>query len=173
MAEETTGAARPPDSPADRPAPDSPVDRPQLRLRNQFLQDLSFESPQGATGLAGHKEKPGLKVDLNVASRPLEAPLHEVSLNISVRAAWDDDPCFLVEIDYRGVFSLTGADRALTSRALLIEAPRLLFPFARRIVADAVRDGGFPPLLMEPVDFAAFYRRNAAASAPAPEGGAG
>ena len=168
MAEETTGANRPPDNPTDRPA----ADRPQLRLRNQFLQDLSFESPQGATGLAGRKEKPGLKVDLNVASRPLEAPLHEVALNISVRAAWDDDPCFLVEIDYRGIFSLTGADRALTSRALLIEAPRLLFPFARRIVADAVRDGGFPPLLMEPVDFAALYRRNAAAPAPAPEGAA-
>ena len=155
MAEETTGAAR-----------------PQLRLRNQFLQDLSFESPQGAAGFAAREEKPGLKVEINVDSRALAAPLHEVSLKIATHAAWGDDPCFLVEIDYRGVFALTGADEALTPRALLIEAPRLLFPFARRILADAVRDGGFPPLLMEPVDFAALYRRNAAAHPPAPAGAA-
>lgn len=145
--------------------------RPQLRLRNQFLRDLSFENPQGAASLAGRKEKPGLKVDLDVDSRPLEAPLHEVSLKITAHAAWGDDPCFLVEIDYRGVFALTGADEALTPRALLIEAPRLLFPFARRVLADAVRDGGFPPLLMEPVDFAALYRRHATARAA--EGAAG
>ncbi len=156
MAEETPGAAR-----------------PQLRLRNQFLRDLSFENPQGVASLAGRKEKPGLKVDLDVDSQPLEAPLHEVALKITAHAAWGDDPCFLVEIDYRGVFALTGADEALTPRALLIEAPRLLFPFARRILADAVRDGGFPPLLMEPVDFAALYRRHAAARAAAAEGPAG
>ena len=147
-------------------------DRPQARLRlhTQFLQDLSFENPQGAAGVSRTDEKPQIQVNLNVDSRRLQEDFFEIALKITVNSANGEDPLFLVELDYRGVFSLTGADEKSRSPILLIEGPRMLFPFARRIIADVVRDGGFPPLLMEPVDFVNLYRQHAMARSEAAEG---
>ena len=90
-----------------------------------------------------------------------KAMIREVALKITANAKQDDKPCFLTEIDYRGVFSLTGVDEKVAPQVLLIEGPRTIFPFARRIIADAVRDGGFPPLMLEPVDFVNLYRQHA------------
>lgn len=138
-----------------------------LRLHTQFLQDLSFENPRGAVSIARTEEKPQIQVNLNVDSRHLQESFYEVVLKITVNATKDDGPWFLVELDYRGVFSLTDADENARAPILLIEGPRMLFPFARRIIADVVRDGGFPTFLMEPVDFVSLYRQHAMArSAP-------
>ena len=135
-----------------------------LRLHTQFLQDLSFESPRGAAGVAAATDnKPEVEVNLNIDSRQLPEPLYEVALRITVNATREADPWFLVELDYRGVFSLADVEDEARAPLLLIEGPRMIFPFARRIIADVVRDGGFPPLLMEPVDFLGLYRQHALA----------
>ena len=146
------------------PAPAEGAGRPQprLSLHRQFLQDLSFENPQGAASLAGSDDKPQLQVNLNVDSRKLDETVFEVALKITVDSAAGEKSLFIAEIDYRGVFSLTGVDEKQVPPVLLIEGPRMLFPFARRIVADAVRDGGFPPLMLEPVNFAELFRKHIA-----------
>ncbi len=145
MTEETAAADRTP---------------PELRLHTQFLLDLSFENPQGARSIARTGEKPEIQVNLNVDSRELQESFYEIGLRITVNAGKDGEPWFVVELDYRGVFSVTGAEGGSRAPILLIEGPRMLFPFARRIIADVVRDGGFPPLLMEPVDFVGIYRQH-------------
>ncbi|MDE0048095.1 MAG: protein-export chaperone SecB [bacterium] len=135
-----------------------------LRLHTQFLQDLSFESPRGAASIAAAADnKPEIEVNLNIDSRQLQEDFYEVALRITVNATRDEEPWFLVELDYRGVFSLADVDDKARAPLLLIEGPRMIFPFARRIIADVVRDGGFPPLLMEPVDFLGLYRQHALA----------
>lgn len=136
--------------------------QPKLMLHTQFLQDLSFENPQGAKGFSkAEAMKPNVKVSLNLDSRKLGETLYEVALKISAHATTNDEPSFVIEVDYRGVFSLTGIEANLVPQVLMIEGPRTLFPFARRIVADSVRDGGFPPLMLEPVDFVSLYRQQA------------
>lgn len=135
-----------------------------IRLHTQFLQDLSFESPRGAASVAAAADnKPEIEVNLNIDSRQLQEAFYEVALRITVNATREEEPWFLVELDYRGVFSLADVDDQARAPMLLIEGPRMLFPFARRIIADVVRDGGFPPLLMEPVDFVGLYRQHALA----------
>ncbi len=135
-----------------------------LRLHTQFLQDLSFESPRGAASVAAAADsKPEVEVNLNIDSRQLQEAFYEVAVRITVNATREEEPWFLVELDYRGVFSLADVDDQARAPMLLIEGPRMLFPFARRIIADVVRDGGFPPLLMEPVDFVGLYRQHALA----------
>ncbi|MBT5434178.1 MAG: protein-export chaperone SecB [Alphaproteobacteria bacterium] len=153
MADET------PDVAAPAAAADQP--QPKLMLHSQFLQDMSFENPAGAKSFSKADMKPQVQVNLNVDSRKLGETLYEVALKITANAKQDDEPCFLTEIDYRGVFSLTGVDEKVAPQVLLIEGPRTIFPFARRIIADAVRDGGFPPLMLEPVDFVNLYRQHA------------
>ena len=142
-------------------AAEQPQAQPKLMLHSQFLQDLSFENPQGAKSFAKADAKPSVQVNLNVDSRKLGETLYEVALKITANATHNDEPSFVTEVDYRGVFSLTGVDAGVIGQILLIEGPRTLFPFARRIVAECVRDGGFPPLMLEPVDFVALYRQHA------------
>ena len=142
-----------------------------LRLHTQFLQDLSFESPRGAASVAAATDnKPEIEVNLNIDSRQLQETFYEVGLRIAVNATREEEPWFLVELDYRGVFSLMDVDEQTRAPLLLIEGPRMLFPFARRIIADVVRDGGFPPLLMEPVDFVGLFRQHALARQQQQEG---
>jgi preprotein translocase subunit SecB len=135
MAEETPGTPAP-------AAGAAGAEQPKLMLHSQFLQDMSFENPQGAKSFSKSDIKPQVQVNLNVDSRKLGETLYEVSLKISANAKQDEEDCFLTEIDYRGVFSLTGVEENLIPQILLIEGPRTIFPFARRIIADAVRDGG-------------------------------
>ncbi len=155
MADENAAA---PDGAADQQTQEAP----RLLLHSQFLQDLSFENPNGARSFTQGELSPQVQVSLNVDSRKLGETTYEVALKITADAKQNDEPCFLVEVDYRGVFSLTGAEPNVAQAILMIEGPRTIFPFARRIVADAARDGGFPPLMLEPVDFANIYRRRLA-----------
>jgi preprotein translocase subunit SecB len=168
MADDKTAAPAPGPAAA---APAAGAEQPKLMLHSQFLQDMSFENPQGAKSFSKSDMKPQVQVNLNVDSRKLGETLYEVSLKISANAKQDEEPCFLTEIDYRGVFSLTGVEENLIPQILLIEGPRTIFPFARRIIADAVRDGGFPPLMLEPVDFVSLYRQHATRRKPEGEAG--
>ena len=136
--------------------------RPQLGIRTQYIKDLSFENPSAADRPPEAERSPDIQVNVQVAVRRLEAPNFEVTLQITANAKYQEKPVFLVELTYAGVFTLIGIPQEALEPTLLVECPRLLFPFARRIVADVTRDGGFPPLLLGPIDFLALYRNGQA-----------
>ena len=146
--------------------------RPQLGITSQYIKDLSFENPSAADRPPEAERSPDIQVNVQVAVRRLEAPNFEVTLQITANAKYQEKPVFLVELTYAGVFTLIGIPQEALEPTLLVECPRLLFPFARRIVADVTRDGGFPPLLLGPIDFLALYR-NGQAQAQAAQAQAG
>ena len=145
---------------------------PNLQVIGQYIKDLSFENP-GATANIEDRPQIELAVDLN-AGRLSDADMFEVELKIRVDAKNDGKALFLLEVAYAGAFRLTNVpDTATQQMILLIQAPHMLFPFVRRIVSDVVRDGGMPPLMIEPIDFMALYQaRVAQAAGQAPQGSA-
>lgn len=133
----------------------------QVGVIAQYIKDLSFENPNAPQTLQKLSEaRPQIDVGVNVAARPLADDRYEVDLKITAKATQDDQPAFVVELLYSGLFAAVNLPQDALQPFLLIECPRILFPFARRIVADATRDGGFPPLLLEPIDFASLYRQH-------------
>ena len=131
--------------------------QPRLQVVGQYIKDLSFENPgMPQAGMTANRPQMDLNVDLQ--AKQLDAEIYEVELKLRVSAQADNKPIFLLELVYAGVFQLQNVPDEMRQTALLIEAPHIIFPFARRIVADIVRDGGMPPLLVEPIDFAALYR---------------
>ena len=143
-------------------APEAQDTRPQLGIRTQYIKDLSFENPSAAERPPEAERAPDIQVNVQVAVRRLDAPNFEVTLQITANARHQEKPVFLVELTYAGIFTLVGIPQEALEPTLLVECPRLLFPFARRIVADVTRDGGFPPLLLGPIDFLALYRNGQA-----------
>jgi len=123
---------------------------------SQYVKDLSFENPN-APSIYQNPAQPAIDVQFNIAAAQVGDGLHEVELKIEVKAVADDETAFIVDLTYAGLFGLRNIPDEHVQPFLLGEAPRILFPFARRIVADAVRDGGFPPLMLEPIDFQALY----------------
>ena len=132
---------------------------PQVQSIGQYVKDLSFENPGAAMNIA---TRPQIDLNVDLQARRLEPPRFEVDLKLRVSAKAEDRPIFLLELIYTGVFAVQNVADDLLQQVLLIEAPHLLFPFARRIVADVVRDGGMPPLMLEPIDFANLYKSRAA-----------
>jgi preprotein translocase subunit SecB len=130
-------------------------DAPRVQVVGQYIKDLSFENP-GVIGAQNARPQIELNVDLQV--RQLEQEHFEVELKLRVNAKNEERALFLLELVYGGLFQLHNIPDEVRQQVLLIEAPHILFPFARRIVADIVRDGGMPPLMIEPIDFAALYR---------------
>ncbi len=146
----------------------------QIGVLAQYVKDLSFENPNAPLTLQKVGEgKPQIDVSVNVNAKKLGDEQFEVDLQITAKAAQGGTAAFVVELVYSGIFGARNLPQEAVQPFLLIECPRLLFPFARRIIADATRDGGFPPLLLEPIDFAALYRHQMAkqqqAGAPQPE----
>lgn len=142
---------------------------PNLQVMAQYIKDLSFENP-GAVNEISQRPQIDLAVDLN--AKRVEDEIFEVELKIRVDAKNEGKPLFVLEVAYAGVFQLKNVPDTGTQQAiLLIQAPHMLFPFVRRIVADVVRDGGMPPLMIEPIDFMALYQaRVAQASGQPPQG---
>jgi len=147
--------------------------QPQLRALNQFVKDLSFENP----GNSGPETRPNIDLGIDVSAIPHEQGegIYEVSLKLNAKAQAETTTLFVIELDYGGLFQVQNMGEADTEAALLIECPRLLFPFARRVIAEITREGGFPPLLIDPVDFVQLYRsqkqreaREAGQAPPAP-----
>jgi preprotein translocase subunit SecB len=141
-----------------------------LVVNAQYVKDLSFENPRAPASLMATKEPPQIDVNVNVDARGLQPGIYEVSLTIRADAKLGGEPAFITELVYAGIFTLANAPEDVLRPVLLIECPRLLFPFARRIVADATRDGGFPPLFLNPIDFVALYRRQFALRDQEPAG---
>ncbi|MFZ8864536.1 MAG: protein-export chaperone SecB [Rickettsiales bacterium] len=135
-----------------------------IRLNSQYLKDLSFENPHAPSSIPKIANKPQISFNIDVKAGKLNNNYYEVNLNINAKAleADNDQVIFIVELNYAGLFEITGLTEDELKNALLIDCPTVIFPFARRIIADATRDGGFPPLLMEPVDFAAVIAKQGA-----------
>ena len=146
------------DQPAPDLVPDEAVNEQPIAINAQYTKDLSFEAP-GAPGIFGlmQQEAPDIGVNVNVNVNPLQENTYEVILEIGAECKIKDQTAFILELEYAGVFTL-GVPEEHIQPLLLIECPRLLFPFARNILADVSRDGGFPPLMLEPLDFSAMYQ---------------
>ena len=130
---------------------------PQLVVGPQYICDLSFENPLGLEGMINLQQGPEIGFDVNTAARAVSEDTYEITLSIRAEARVEDKTAFIVELTYAGAFQLAGVAPEDARPVMLIEGPRHLFPFARAIIADVVRDGGFPPLLINPIDFAAMY----------------
>ena len=128
----------------------------------QYLKDISFENPHAPQSLMAGQPAPEVSVHIDVKTSMPAEQVHEVALTLQVEAKAGENTVFLVEVTYAGLFQLTGIPPEHQGPVLLIEGPRLLFPFVRAIVADAIRNGGFPQLLINPIDFADLYRRQQA-----------
>jgi preprotein translocase subunit SecB len=137
----------------------TPGNAPRLMVQTQYIRDLSFENPRAPAGAEPGQTRPEIQVRVDVRAQAAGTERYEVSLQLHVDAKAGDETAFMVELTYGGVFGLLNIPQDSLQPLLLIECPRLLFPFARRVVADATRDGGFPPLLIDPIDFVTLYRR--------------
>jgi preprotein translocase subunit SecB len=129
---------------------------PQVGVLSQYVKDFSFENPN-APGIYQSQTPPAIDVQFNIGSGKVADDVYEVVLKIEVRAQAETQVAFLVDLSYAGLFGLRNIPAEQIDPFLLGEAPRILFPFARRVLADAVRDGGFPPLMLEPIDFGSIY----------------
>lgn len=145
---------------------------PQVGLISQYVKDLSFENPN-APAVYQWQGQPQIDVQFNIGAQQLGEDVHEVVLKIDVKAMAEEGVAFQVELSYAGLFGIRNVPAEQLQPFILAEAPRLLFPFARRVLADAVRDGGFPPLLLEPIDFGALYMQQAQAVAQQENGTVG
>lgn len=127
-----------------------------IQLLGQYVKDLSFENP-GAP-VVNPAARPQIDLGVDLQARRLDAEHFETELKLRVSAQTDGKPLFLLELVYAGLILVQSGPEDILQQILLIDIPHLLFPFARRIVADAIRDGGLPPLMIEPIDFAGLYR---------------
>src|ERR1700691_3238770 len=140
--------------------PDGPPPDIAIVPVGQYVKDLSFENPGAPLNLTA---RPQIELGVDLQAKRLDAERFEVELKLRVSAQSEGKPVFMLELVYGGLFQIQGSPpEDFLQQVLLIEAPALLFPFARRIVADAVRDGGMPPLMIEPINFAALFRAKAA-----------
>ncbi|MGE0735827.1 MAG: protein-export chaperone SecB [Alphaproteobacteria bacterium] len=143
-------------------APTNGSGEPPLIVRGQYVKDLSFENPGAPQSLVNMNQAPAVDVNVNVAVNNVQGNDFEVVLTLNASATNDGKSVFVVELAYAGVFTLSPSiPEEHKGPVLLIECPRLLFPFARAIVADATREGGFPPLMLQPIDFVAIYQQQA------------
>jgi preprotein translocase subunit SecB len=131
---------------------------PRVQVVGQYIKDLSFENPSAPANLTG---RPQIELGVDLQARQLERDHYEVELKLRVSATNENKPTFLLELVYAGLFHLQNIPDEVRNQVLLIDGPQILFPFARRIVSDVVRDGGMPPLMIEPIDFAALFRAKA------------
>jgi preprotein translocase subunit SecB len=152
----TTGNGGPAQSPAAQQAP------AQLNVLGQYIKDFSFENPNAPRSLQPSQTQPAINIQINVGVQQLSETDYEITLNLEGKADSAGSVLFAFDLTFAGVFRVQNVPTQALQPLVMIECPRLLFPFAREIVATAVRNGGFPPLLLDPVDFVALYQQRAA-----------
>lgn len=148
------------------PAATATAPGPQLNVLAQYTKDLSFENPNAPKSLGQPAQQPAINIQINVNPNQLSSTDFEIELKLEGKAEISGTVLFKFELIYAGVFRLQNIPQEQIGPIVMIECPRLLFPFARAIVADAVVHGGFPPLMLDPVDFVGLYRQKVA-QAPA------
>jgi preprotein translocase subunit SecB len=147
MAEETTGNGEATAAAA----------APRLQILTQYVRDLSFENIAAQKGV-GPDGKPDVKIQVNLDAQQRPADRYEVGLRLKVDSKVGEAQVFILELDYAGLFLIQNVPAEQLQLLLMIECPRLIFPYVRRIVGDVTRDGGYPPLNLEQIDFLALYR---------------
>lgn len=135
---------------------------PSLNILAQYIKDFSFENPGAPRSLQARDKAPAININVNVNANPLSETDFDVVLTLSAEAKEADKVVFVTELVYGGVFRITGFPQEHMLPVLFIECPRLLFPFARQIIADATRNGGFPPLMIDPIDFSQMFAQRVA-----------
>ena len=140
----------------------------QVEIITQYVKDLSFESPNAPMSLAKVQNQPSMSINVDIEAQELQDNNFEVILKVEAKAVSGDDNVFLAELSFAGVFwvnpeKVLGEQKEML---LLVFCPNLLFPFARRVIADVTRDGGFPPLMINPIDFMALYQSKKKQGAP-------
>jgi preprotein translocase subunit SecB len=151
------------DTAANEPLANGADTAPQVGLISQYIKDLSFENPN-APGVYQLQSQPQIDVQFGISASAVNEELHEVVLKIDVKAVAEDKTVFIVDLSYAALFGMRNMPEDQIQPFLLAEGPRLIFPFARRVLADAVRDGGFAPLVLEPIDFGGLYMQQAEAA---------
>lgn len=160
---ETEGAQAAAETPA-TPGAARAAQQAQLQVLAQYVKDLSFENPAAPQSLQGPGPNPQLKVGVNVGAEPRGEDNFEVTLSVEVHASNDRGVIYNVELLYGGLFRLRNIPQNLLQPVLFIDCPTLIFPFMRRVLADVTRDGGFPPLMLDPIDFGRLFAENLARS---------
>jgi preprotein translocase subunit SecB len=169
-AKKSEPAAKPQAARAEVPAPAAPIAAgaadgaaaggpPNIRILGQYLKDLSFENPNAPGSLAPQQSQPDINIAVNVNARNLGGSDFEVELHLDAKASSAGNVIFAADLLYAGIFRMERFPQNTVNPAVLIECPRILFPFARQIMADATRNGGFPPLMLDPIDFLAMYQQ--------------
>lgn len=138
-------------------------EQPSLNVMGQYVKDLSFENPGAPQSLGNREKAPDISINVNVNANPLSQNDFDVVLTINAEAKEGEKVIFSVELVYGGIFRIANFPQEHMLPLLFIECPRLLFPFARQVVADATRNGGFPPLMIDPIDFAQMFQQRMAA----------
>src|SRR5215471_473565 len=153
MAEEAKGNGQ-----TDMP-PAAPGGAQQLIINAQYVKDFSFENPRAPQSLIQPTTQPSVDINVDVKAQNLAPDVFEVILTINATARAQEEPVFLVELAYGTVVTVKNTPAEMLAPLILIETPRIVFPFARAIIANATRDGGFPPLMINPIDFAELLQR--------------
>lgn len=151
------------------PAPNGEDTAPAAGIITQYVKDLSVENPN-APDCYQWQDAPQLDIQFNIGARAVNAEVQEVDLKVQITAKAQAGTAYIVELSYAALIGMRNLDEAQAHAFTYAEAPRIIFPFARRIIADAVRDAGFPPLMLEPVDFNGLYLQQLAAQQQAGEG---
>ena len=136
--------------------PNGADNQPAVGLLTQYVKDLSVENPN-APDVFQWTEAPQIDVQFNIGADPVGPDVHEVVLKLTITAASQRGKAYIVDLAYCGLVGMRNVPEEQAHAFLYAEAPRLLFPFARRLVSDAVRDAGFPPLMLDPIDFNGLY----------------
>jgi preprotein translocase subunit SecB len=148
-------------------APNANGAMPQLNALAQYTKDFSFENPNAPRSLAPQDTPPEISIEVNVNVNQIAETDYDVTLVMEGRAGDKANLLFSFELSYGGVFRVANIPADQLHPVIMIECPRMLFPFARQIIADAVRNGGFPPLYIDPIDFVSLYQQKAAETAAA------
>ena len=155
----TPGNGGPPQGPSAQQGQAQPG-QAQLGVLGQYIKDFSFENPNAPRSLQPTQTQPAINIQINVSVQRMAETDYEVTLTLEGKAENSGTVLFAFDLTFAGVFRIQNVPEEALQPLIMIECPRLLFPFAREIIATSVRDGGFPPLMLDPVDFVGLYRQN-------------
>ena len=150
---------------ATRPDGQIPI---QAKIVNQYIKDLSFENPNVHKLISGAGNQPSLQVEVNVSGQRVEGDLYETAIDFKATATNNLGTIYVLETVYAGLLKIESIPDGALEPFLLISGPTMIFPFLRRLVADVTREGGFPPLLLDPIDFGGLYQQRQRQCAQAP-----
>lgn len=138
----------------------SPEKAPSFAIKGQYVKDISFESPNAPQSLFAANNAPKIEVNVELKAQKLQDNIFETTLHITARSTSEGNALFLADVAYAGIFEINNIPQEHVEPLIMVDCPFVLFPFARRVISDLTRDGGFPPLMLDPIDFHALYTQN-------------